>query len=140
MALIITDGQIIKEQFLICINDFLNSGYIPELMPESEYIGFARVLKNKAKSEGQPNDTDDQLFKYLILQVRKNLKMIVCMSPIGDLMRKRTAKFPGIVNCCSVDFFHAWPKEACEKVAYNFLKEIEFETDEIRRGVGNFMS
>lgn len=26
MALIITDGQIIKEQFLICINDFLNSG------------------------------------------------------------------------------------------------------------------
>mmetsp|Transcript_12869 Transcript_12869/g.10940 ORF Transcript_12869/g.10940 Transcript_12869/m.10940 type:complete len:124 (-) Transcript_12869:3717-4088(-) len=38
MALIITDGQIIKEQFLICINDFLNSGYIPELMPEGEYI------------------------------------------------------------------------------------------------------
>jgi len=36
MALIITDGQIIKEQFLICINDFLNSGYIPELMTESE--------------------------------------------------------------------------------------------------------
>jgi len=26
MALIITDGQIVKEQFLICINDFLNSG------------------------------------------------------------------------------------------------------------------
>jgi dynein heavy chain len=52
MALIITDGQIIKEQFLICINDFLNSGYIPELMPEVEYIAYARLLKNKAKSEG----------------------------------------------------------------------------------------
>jgi len=32
-------------------------------MPETDYIGYARVLKNKAKSEGQPNDTDDQLFK-----------------------------------------------------------------------------
>lgn len=63
MALIITDGQIVKEQFLICINDFLNSGYIPELMPEADYIAYARVLKNKAKAEGQPNDTDDQLFK-----------------------------------------------------------------------------
>lgn len=35
-ALIITDGQIIKEQFLICINDFVNTGYIPELMPEED--------------------------------------------------------------------------------------------------------
>ena len=66
--------------------------------------------------------------------------MIVCMSPIGDVMCKRTAKLLSIVNCCSVDFFHAWPKEACEKVAYNFLKKIEFENDDIRRGVGNFMS
>lgn len=63
MALIITDGQIIKEQFLICINDFLNSGYIPELMSETEYIAFARLLKNKAKADGLPNDTDDQLLK-----------------------------------------------------------------------------
>ena len=100
----------------------------------------SRLLKNKAKSGGQPIDTYDQFFKYLILHVRKNIKMIVCISPIGDLMRKRTDNFPGIVNCCSFDFFHAWSREACEKVAYNFLKEIEFETDEIRRGVGNFMS
>ena len=45
MALIITDGQIIKEQFLICINDLLNSGYIPELMPECDYIAFALAQK-----------------------------------------------------------------------------------------------
>lgn len=35
-ALIITDGQIIKETFLICINDFVNTGYIPDLMAEAE--------------------------------------------------------------------------------------------------------
>jgi dynein heavy chain len=98
------------------------------------------MLKNKAKGEGYPNDTDEQLFKFLILQVRKNLKMVLCMSPVGDLLRKRASKFPGIINCCSVDFFHAWPREACEKVAYNFLKDVEFETDELTREVGNFMS
>lgn len=26
MALIITDGHIVKEEFLICINDFVNAG------------------------------------------------------------------------------------------------------------------
>lgn len=35
-ALIITDGQIVKEEFLITINDFVNSGYIPELMSEED--------------------------------------------------------------------------------------------------------
>jgi len=62
------------------------------------------------------------------------------MSPVGNLLRKRANKFPGIVNCCSVDFFHSWPREACEKVAYNFLKEVQFDSDELCREVGNFMS
>ena len=62
------------------------------------------------------------------------------MSPVGDLLRKRASKFPGIVNCCSVDFFHAWPREACEKVAYNFMKKIDFDTDELGCEVGNFVS
>ena len=61
-------------------------------MPEVDYIAYVRVLINKAKFEGHSNDTDDQLFKYLILQLRKNLKIIVFMSPIGDLMHNRTAK------------------------------------------------
>lgn len=109
-------------------------------MTEEEYINNARQLKNKAKSEGYASDTDEQLFKFLILTVRKNLKMILCMSPVGDLLRKRASKFPGILNCCGVDFFHSWPREACEKVAYNFLKEVEFETDDLRKEIGNYMS
>ncbi len=47
-ALIITDGQIIKDTFLICINDFVNSGYIPDLMSEAD--GLARAGK---QLEGQ---------------------------------------------------------------------------------------
>lgn len=74
------------------------------------------------------------------MQIRKNLKMILVMSPVGDLLRKRASKFPGIVNCCSIDFFHAWPREACEKVSYNFLKEIEFESNDLTVEVSNFMS
>jgi dynein heavy chain len=74
------------------------------------------------------------------MQVRKNLKMILCMSPVGDQLRKRANKFPGIVNCCSVNFFHAWPREACEKVAFSLLGNVEFESQELMREVGNFMS
>lgn len=104
-------------------------------MPEADYITYARSLKNKAKSEGFPNETDDQLFRYLILTVRKNLKMILCMSPIGALLRKRAAKFPGIINCCASDFFHAWPQEACVKVSKNLLSDVEFSSEKIENSI-----
>ena len=36
IAFILTDGQIVKEQFLVLINDFLASGNIADLMPKDE--------------------------------------------------------------------------------------------------------
>jgi dynein heavy chain len=74
-------------------------------------------LKYKAKAEGYPCETDEQLFKFLIIVARRNLKIIMCMSPIGTLLRRRASKFPGIINCANIDFFHNWPLEACQKVS-----------------------
>lgn len=34
------------------------------------------------------------------------------MSPVGETLRIRTRKFPSMINCCTLDWFSAWPKEA----------------------------
>ena len=36
-------------------------------------------------------------------------------------------QFPSLVNCCTIDWFKAWPKDALEAVASKFLKEIDLE-------------
>lgn len=36
-------------------------------------------------------------------QVRANLHIVVCMSPIGDDFTRRIRFFPGLVNCCTID-------------------------------------
>lgn len=43
------------------------------------------------------------------------------MSPVGDALRIRCRKFPALVDCCTIDWFFAWPKEALGSVAHTIL-------------------
>lgn len=45
-------------------------------------------------------------------------------SPIGEIFRARLRQFPSLVNCCTIDWFSAWPEEALRSVASTFLGEI----------------
>jgi len=56
------------------------------------------------------------------------------MSPVGEALRVRCRKFPSLVNCCNLDWFPAWPKEALLSVASKFLKEIDLE-ESLRSGL-----
>lgn len=47
------------------------------------------------------------------------------MSPIGDDFKRRLRMFPSLVNCCAIDWFLPWPKEALLSVAEFFIKEVE---------------
>jgi dynein heavy chain len=38
--------------------------------------------------------------------------MIIAMSPLGEVFRKRLRQFPSLVTCCTLDWFTEWPEEA----------------------------
>ena len=47
--------------------------------------------------------------------------MALCFSPVGNKLRVRARKFPGVVNCTSIDWFLNWPNEALLAVGNHFL-------------------
>lgn len=47
----------------------------------------------------------------LLLQVRRNLHVVLCFSPVGDKFRIRARQFPALINCVAIDWFHTWPSE-----------------------------
>lgn len=72
--------------------------------------------------------------------MRKNLHVVLCFSPVGDMMRIRSRKFPGIINSTSVDWFHPWPKDALIDVSYRFIQDVELDTDDLRKTIALHMA
>jgi dynein heavy chain len=62
-----------------------------------------------ARQQGRTETSPAQLYAFFIEQVRKNLHLMLCFSPIGDDFRRRVRMFPSLVNCCTIDWFFEWP-------------------------------
>jgi len=139
IVFLLTDAQIADEGFLVLINDLLASGNIPGLFPDDETETIINAMRNEAKSQGLL-DTREVCWNIFINFVRRNLKVVLCFSPVGNLLRSRCRKFPAIVNCTSIDWFHEWPEEALIGVAKRFVTACERVPEELREPVTKFMA
>ena len=72
--------------------------------------------------------------------MRKQLKVVLCFSPVGSTLRVRGRKFPAVVNCTCIDWFHEWPEEALMSVSSKFLNQEDSIPVEIRNSICQFMS
>eukprot|EP00471_Norrisiella_sphaerica_P010953 CAMPEP_0184498660 /NCGR_PEP_ID=MMETSP0113_2-20130426/39505_1 /TAXON_ID=91329 /ORGANISM="Norrisiella sphaerica, Strain BC52" /LENGTH=4666 /DNA_ID=CAMNT_0026886275 /DNA_START=34 /DNA_END=14034 /DNA_ORIENTATION=- len=120
VAFLLTDAQIVDDKWLVYINDTLSSGYVPDLFAPEDLEGICGGLRSAAKAEGIP-DNPTALMDFFISRVRRNLHIILCFSPVGDVMRQRCRKFPGLINCTEIDWFHPWPREALKSVSERFI-------------------
>ncbi|XP_047526088.1 dynein beta chain, ciliary-like isoform X1 [Pieris napi] len=136
---LMTDAQVAEERFLVLINDLLASGEIPELLADDEIENIINGVRGETKASGVP-DTRENCWKFFINRVRTMLKVVLCFSPVGATLRIRARKFPSIVNCTAINWFHEWPKEALRSVSTRFLNEVEALPRDLMEPVANFMS
>ena len=127
------------EKFLVLINNLLASGEIPDLFTDDEVEHIVNQVRNEAKSAGIV-DTRENCWQFFIDRVRKQLKVVLCFSPVGSTLRVRARKFPAIVNCTSINWFHDWPQEALMSVSKKFLDEQKSLPKEIILPIGEFMA
>ncbi|KAG2466381.1 DYH6 protein, partial [Polypterus senegalus] len=132
MVFLFTDTQIVVEEFLEDINNMLNSGEVPNLFEKDELEQVLAATRPKAKEAGIPEGNRDEVFQFFISQVREKLHIVLCMSPVGEAFRARCRMFPSLVNCCTIDWFVQWPREALLSVSKTFFKNIDLGSDEIK--------
>lgn len=121
---LMTDAQVPNEQFLVLINDMLASGEVPDMFPDDEIENIINGVRNEVKGAGLL-DTRENCWKFFIDRVRKQLKVVLCFSPVGSTLRVRSRKFPAIINCTQINWFHEWPQEALVSVSLRFLEELD---------------
>ncbi|XP_039715552.1 dynein axonemal heavy chain 17 isoform X3 [Pteropus medius] len=136
---LMTDSQVAEEQFLVLINDLLASGEIPGLFADDEVENIISSMRPQVKSIGM-NDTRETCWKFFIEKVRRQLKVILCFSPVGSVLRVRARKFPAVVNCTAIDWFHEWPEDALVSVSARFLEETEGIQPEVKASISHFMA
>ncbi|XP_065178852.1 dynein axonemal heavy chain 6-like [Sycon ciliatum] len=126
------DTQIVVEEFLEDINNILNSGEVPNLFEADEYEKIISSVRPFAKEAGIGEQDRDGIFNHFIGRVRNNLHVVLCMSPVGDAFRARCRMFPSLVNCCTIDWFTEWPKEALLSVATTFFEQVDLGDEQLK--------
>ena len=128
------ETQIVVETFLEDINNVLSSGEVPNLFAKDEIGGLCEDVRADAKKAGA-GEMQDELYAFFLSRVIKNLHIVLCMSPIGDGFRERCRMFPGLVNCCTIDWFTEWPSDALQEVAKKQMESEKEMDDEVKESL-----
>ncbi|XP_064605237.1 dynein axonemal heavy chain 3-like isoform X2 [Liolophura sinensis] len=120
------DHQIKDVSFLEDINMILNTGDIPNLYDNEERLEIIERMQIVTQNERSNLEiTPLNMYNKFIERIRRNLHLVLAFSPIGDAFRNRLRMFPSLINCCTIDWFQAWPDDALELVAHKFLDDVE---------------
>ena len=76
------------------------------------------------------NFSDAEVMQDFLTKAKTNIHLVLTMSPIGEDFKRRLRMFPSLVNCCTIDWFLPWPKEALQSVAEYFLNQVELDNRE----------
>ncbi|KAJ3093097.1 Dynein heavy chain 6, axonemal [Quaeritorhiza haematococci] len=131
---LLSDTQIKSEIFLEDINNILNSGEVPNLFDFDERERILGELRQVAREKGLPEDRDT-VSQFFINRVRDNLHIVFATSPVGDTFRNRCRMFPSLVNCCTIDWFDEWPRDALLSVSQRFFTNVDLGSDEMRANI-----
>ncbi|OQR83321.1 dynein heavy chain [Achlya hypogyna] len=121
-AFLFSDTQIKSESFVEDINNILSSGEIPGLFEKDEQNTIVDSVRAKARAAGV-KETKEGLWSFFIGEVRRNLHVVLALSPIGKGFRNRVRQFPSLVNNTTIDWFDEWPLDALQEVGMKFLDE-----------------
>jgi len=122
------DTQIINEQMLEDLNNVLNSADVPNIYKMEDKEELNDVGRAECGRRNMP-PTEMNMMNMYLLRVKKNIHILLAMSPIGDLFRSRLRMFPSLINCCTIDWFSEWPEEALVSVAKGAIDNEEMKLE-----------
>eukprot|EP00854_Cymbomonas_tetramitiformis_P002297 gene2297-3019_t len=125
VTFLFTDTQIKDERFVEDISNLLNTGEVPNLMEAGDTVQIFENIGGRAKANGVDRTNKALMYNFFVDEVKKNLHVVLAFSPVGETFRERLRKFPALVNCCTIDWFTAWPYDALKSVSGHFLNDLQ---------------
>ena len=80
---IFSDNDVVHESFLEDIQNMLNGGVVPNLYNNEELGKIREELRRPYKKAGNTNEAPDAMNEFFFNNIKDNLHLSICMSPIG---------------------------------------------------------
>uniref|UniRef100_A0A8D1P3N7 Dynein axonemal heavy chain 14 n=1 Tax=Sus scrofa TaxID=9823 RepID=A0A8D1P3N7_PIG len=121
-ALIVTNLNLDQGLFLEDLNSVLSLGKIPDLFESKELDSIALRIKSFAEQSGYI-DNRQALLSFFQKRLRKNLHILMTMSPTRPNFHQNCRLYPSLISACTIDWYEKWPESALLTVANSFLRE-----------------
>ncbi|TNJ26530.1 IAD-5 dynein heavy chain [Giardia muris] len=131
--LLLSESQLdANDTFLEILNGVLNGVTLPANLwkPDERERIMQRTLELLAAAEDEEDAgtkrayLPHELWQLFYRTVRCNLHICLCLSPIGDALRRRLRMFPALNSCMTIDWFSAWQADALVAVALHEIAGI----------------
>lgn len=136
VVFLFNDTQVKDEGFVEDLNNLLNAGEVPNMFAADEKQDIVQRCSKQLEEMGQaPDGSAMAMYNFFVERVRRNLHIVLCMSPIGEAFRRRLRQFNSLINCCTIDWFQAWPNDALAAVSEYLLKDVTLDSEEMRASI-----
>lgn len=120
------------DHFLEILNGILNGVALPMSLwkPDEKEkimqktIELASVADDDNESSSKRSFLPHELWQLFYRTARSNFHVCLCLSPIGESLRRRLRMFPALSSCMTIDWFANWNAEALAGVAMYELNGI----------------
>eukprot|EP00762_Andalucia_godoyi_P006421 ANDGO_02891.mRNA.1 Dynein-1-beta heavy chain len=127
-SVIMAADAALNDLLLEDLNSLLSNGDISGLFDAANPNDAAdlehifKEMQSVCVEEGLPI-TRPSMWARFIKRVRRNLHIVVAMSPIGEVFRRRGRMFPSLISCCTIDYFSAWSADALLSVGDSQIRQ-----------------
>lgn len=117
----------------------LNSGLVPNIYNGEELAKIRDEIKRPYKKAGNTVETPDAMNEFFFNNIKDNLHLSICMSPIGAAFRNYTLMYPALINNTAINWFMGWPASALTEVALKFISKMGLNP-ELNAGLADLCS
>eukprot|EP00761_Pharyngomonas_kirbyi_P012437 gb/GECH01012464.1/.p1 GENE.gb/GECH01012464.1/~~gb/GECH01012464.1/.p1 ORF type:complete len:4713 (+),score=1227.40 gb/GECH01012464.1/:1-14139(+) len=126
ICFIFDESNILDSSFLEYMNALLASGEVPGLFEGDDYTSLMHSIK-EAIPQNLILDSEDEMYRWFISRVQRNLHVIFTMNPAGTDFEDRSATSPALFNRCVIDWFGEWSESALMQVADEFTRNMDLQ-------------
>eukprot|EP01091_Cochliopodium_minus_P010435 TRINITY_DN2760_c1_g1_i1.p1 TRINITY_DN2760_c1_g1~~TRINITY_DN2760_c1_g1_i1.p1 ORF type:complete len:4604 (+),score=1553.39 TRINITY_DN2760_c1_g1_i1:76-13887(+) len=127
VCFIFDESNVLESNFLELMNTLLASGDVPGLYEGDEYSALMQQCKEGISRNNLMIDNEEEMYKWFVDNVRKNLHVVFTMNPASPDFHNRSATSPALFNRCVLDWFGDWSNTALFQVGSEFTRNVDLD-------------